>query len=154
MRKSWIAGVAAALCLACPAAAGAIETPAMTFEGGPVMSRYDTVEVVWSRGGTTAEGSILSGIAGFLGDVGAASGATDNVFSTLAQYATVGLAEKGNVTAYASKYLGSGTVAPATGEDIEVSQLETTLDQAVEAGVLPAPTTDANGGSRRPTTCS
>ncbi len=150
MRKSLRVALAVTLLTATQAAIGvnpsaATETPAMSFEGGPVMSRYDTAEVVWSREGTSAEGAIVSGIGGFLSDVAAASGATDNVFSTFAQYSTVGLTSKGSVTAYDSKYLGSASVAPVTGEDVEVSTIEATIDNTIEAKALAAPTVDTNG---------
>jgi PKD domain len=140
---------ALALVAAALSAGPALAAPAnFTFMQGPVMSGYRTVEVVWTHGTTSPETAFSDGIGSMLGDIGAASGTTGNLFSMLAQYSTSGLPGGGSViSAYRSQYQGRFEIAPVTsGNTVTFAQIQDVLNGEIEAGRLPAPVLDANGG--------
>jgi PKD domain len=149
MSKSILsATIAATLVLLGVLAPTAGATPVnLKFEGGPVMSGYSTVEVVWKNGTSIAAAENTEGLGDFLSDVAAASGtaSTTNVLSTLPEYSTSGLSTTGQVAAYRSTYLGQHQIEPTTSTKIEPAQIEKAIDAEVQGGRLPAPVLDGAG---------
>ncbi|MBO0824061.1 MAG: hypothetical protein J2P27_09405 [Actinobacteria bacterium] len=69
----------------------AVGTPPLLYHGGPVMSTATTGTLVitpifWNPAGHPMDPGYVSLITQYLGDVAAASGGTDNVFSTATEY--------------------------------------------------------------------
>jgi hypothetical protein len=74
-----------------PAAPAASATPdasigRLTYHGGPVMRRNTTYAIYWLPSGYTMASGYQSLLSQYLGDVAAASGASDNVYATDTEY--------------------------------------------------------------------
>lgn len=142
------------LCALAASSAGAYTATPQSYFGGPVMSRWDTAQVLWTYNGATETASVADGIAQFLGDVAHDSGQPTNVFAMLPEYSTVGATSSdgghpGNTSqtlAYASSFLGRFTISPShTSASITDADVAAELTAQIGAGHLPAPTT-ADGG--------
>lgn len=129
-------------CLALAAALGFGATPAaaapphLTYQGGPIMPSATTELVVW---GSQVDPALESADASLLGDLAAASGATDNAFSILPEYGTAGQTLK-----YSQSFGGTFTIAPGTcpGDascTIEDTAIGAELVAQIKAGILPTP---------------
>jgi len=132
------------------AAQGASAVPHVTYNdpGAPIVSTAQTVFVPW---GSLVDAGLDSTDAAMLSDIGASAGATDNVFSMLAQYSTNNLpgvlpstGGTNQVLAQTQSYLGRFQITPSIGAGasnatITFAQIENELKVQIAAGHLPAP---------------
>jgi len=132
------------------AAQGASAVPHVTYNdpGAPIVSTAQTVFVPW---GSLVDAALDTTDAAMLSDIGASAGATDNVFSMLAQYSTNNLPQvvpstggTNQVLAQSQSYLGRFQITPSIGAGasnatITFAQIENELKVQIAAGHLPAP---------------
>ncbi len=132
------------------AAQGASAVPHVTYNdpGAPIVSTAQTVFVPW---GSLVDAGLDSTDAAMLSDIGASAGATDNVFSMLAQYSTNNLpgvlpstGGTNQVLAQTQSYLGRFQITPSIGTGasnatLTFAQIANELKVQIAGGHLPAP---------------
>jgi hypothetical protein len=115
------------------------------YYGGPVISDVQVVVVYW---GQNVDPVVTTGIPGYFTAI-----TNSNFLDMLSEYSTNGVTPVGGGTA-GNEFIGRGsltaeyTIAPSIGNnggDLDDSQIQTELLAQINAGHLPAPTTDSNG---------
>jgi len=140
--------LAALVSLAVAQSAGAVTDVTYNTPGAPIVSTAQTVFVPW---GPLVDSTLDATDAAMLSDIAASAGATDNVFSMLAQYSTTNITGvlpapggTNQVLAQTQHYLGRFQIAPSIGDGtstatITFAQIEAELNAQIAAGHLPAP---------------
>jgi len=113
----------------------------VTYYGGPVISNVQVIVVYW---GSAVSPTVQTNVPGFYSDV------TNSPYLDLAaEYSTNGVAFGGTTT---NQIIGRGsqvgvyTITPsASGSQLDDSTIQREIIAQIQAGTLPAPTTDALG---------
>ena len=131
-------GVATFCFLTAAAARGDAATCGVAYQGGPVISNVEVVEVYWTSAVATAAQDVLPG---FFTSV-----LQSSYMDWLSEYDTTGLTNGSNQFIGRGTFKTMATITPAaTGMNLTQAQVSTELLAQITAGHLPMPSFDGGG---------